>query len=213
MAKESSEASAKVEAYIEKAPEYARPILRKLRGIILRSDERLVEAIKWGAPSYSLKGLVCSIGAFKRHAGLWFHKGALLKDPKKILEKSGAQQMRSIKLASPEDLDEKTILAYVREAVAIDEKGVRVKPAARPVVVPPALSEALAKHPKAKTFFDSLAPSHRREYAGYIAEAKKPETVERRLAKTLEELAEGRKPHEKYRSPPAKAKGKAKPKA
>jgi hypothetical protein len=66
--------------------------------------------------------------------------------------------------------------------------GVKVRPKPRPVVVPPALRKALAANPKAKAFFDSLPPSHRREFADYVAEAKRPETVERRLKRTVGEL-------------------------
>ncbi len=54
--------------------------------------------------------------------------------------------------------------------------------------VPPALAEALSTEPDAKAYFDSLPPSHRREYIEYIMEAKKEETRARRLLKTMEML-------------------------
>lgn len=54
-----------------------------------------------------------------------------------------------------------------------------------PVVIPTILSKALAGDPVAKDYFNSLPPSHKREYIGYIIEAKKPETQARRVHKTV----------------------------
>jgi hypothetical protein len=66
------------------------------------------------------------------------------------------------------------------------------------VVVPPELSKALLRHPEAKAAFEAFSPSHRREYAEWIAEAKKPETKERRVQQALEMLAEGKGRNWKY---------------
>ena len=60
-----------------------------------------------------------------------------------------------------------------------------------PVVVPVELKRALAASPKAKAEFETFPPSHKREVIGYIIEAKKPETRERRAAKTMDELEKG----------------------
>jgi len=56
------------------------------------------------------------------------------------------------------------------------------------VQVPPELAEALGADPAAKTAFDALAPSHRREYAEHVAEAKRPETRLRRAAEVIAAL-------------------------
>ena len=56
------------------------------------------------------------------------------------------------------------------------------------VTVPPELVDALDADPKAKAAFDALAPSHRREYAEFVAEAKRPDTRLRRAAQTVAEL-------------------------
>jgi|1186.fasta_scaffold164428_1 hypothetical protein len=60
--------------------------------------------------------------------------------------------------------------------------------APREVVVPPALAQALAADPEAKARFDALTFTHRREYAEWVAEAKRDETRERRVRQTLEKL-------------------------
>lgn len=56
------------------------------------------------------------------------------------------------------------------------------------IEVPPELVAALAADPVATAAWDALAPSHRREYAEHVAEAKQPATRERRAAKTVEGL-------------------------
>jgi uncharacterized protein YdeI (YjbR/CyaY-like superfamily) len=63
----------------------------------------------------------------------------------------------------------------------------------REVDVPEALSEALAGDPDARTAFEALSYTHRKEYAVWIAEAKRPETRERRVAETLQRLRTTRK--------------------
>jgi hypothetical protein len=61
----------------------------------------------------------------------------------------------------------------------------------RTVELPPALAQALEADPKAKATYDGLAFTHRKEYARWIAEAKREETRERRVAKALEMLHAG----------------------
>lgn len=64
----------------------------------------------------------------------------------------------------------------------------------RTVELPQALALALAADADAKAGFDGLAYSHRKEYARWIDEAKKDETRDRRLAKALEQMREGKPP-------------------
>lgn len=61
----------------------------------------------------------------------------------------------------------------------------------RTVEVPAALASALDGDAAAKRIFDGLAYTHRKEFARWVAEAKKEETRERRVAKALEMLHEG----------------------
>lgn len=58
----------------------------------------------------------------------------------------------------------------------------------REVEVPDALAAALARDPAAKAVFDGLAFTHRKEYARWVADAKREETRERRVAKALDML-------------------------
>jgi hypothetical protein len=73
----------------------------------------------------------------------------------------------------------------VTVTIALDE-------APREVDVPAALAQALDGDATAKATFDALAFTHRKEFARWIAEAKKDETRERRVAQALQMLREGR---------------------
>jgi hypothetical protein len=63
----------------------------------------------------------------------------------------------------------------------------------REVLVPEELAALLAQNAEAKAFFDSLAFTYRKEYAVWIASAKRPETRQNRLQQALERLLSGRK--------------------
>jgi Bacteriocin-protection, YdeI or OmpD-Associated/Domain of unknown function (DUF1905) len=54
--------------------------------------------------------------------------------------------------------------------------------------VPPLLAKALRKRPRAQAAWKTLAPSHRREHARYINDAKKEETRAVRVARTIDAL-------------------------
>jgi hypothetical protein len=73
----------------------------------------------------------------------------------------------------------------VEVELALDE-------APREVEVPEALASALAADPEAQAKFDALAFTHRKEYARWIAEAKREETRVRRVEQALEMIRAGR---------------------
>jgi hypothetical protein len=72
------------------------------------------------------------------------------------------------------------------------EVAIELDTAPREVDVPEALANALADDPAARATFDALSFTHRKEYARWVAEAKRAETRNRRVAKTLEELRTGK---------------------
>ena len=98
---------------------------------------------------------------------------------------------------------EKVLLRYLREAVKLgaSDEPARPKPerkSAEPVAVPADLAKALKENAAASSTFRSLSPSHRKEYVEWITEAKRDETRRKRLATTLEWLAEGKSRNWKY---------------
>src|SRR5215471_9999337 len=91
----------------------------------------MTEECKWGKPTYTVDGRnVVIMQGFKEYFGLGFFQGALLKDPKKVLVQLGQVQAgRVMKFTSAKDIAAKaaTIKAYVREAIAVEQAGLRMK--------------------------------------------------------------------------------------
>lgn len=73
------------------------------------------------------------------------------------------------------------------------EVGIVVDDAPRETALPAELAAAFVTEPDAASFFEGLAPSHRKEWVRWIEDAKKPETRQARLKKTVTALREGRK--------------------
>ena len=191
-----------VDAYFEEAPEFARPICKKLRSLIFEAAPSLREVLKWSSPCYEGRGLVCGIGAFKQHVRLYFFKGGQLPDPSGILSGGeGNASGRSLKFASVSEIPVKVLTQLMREAARVDASGARSAPRARrkELAMPDDFAAALKRAAKAKTFFESLPPSCRREYIEWIITAKREETRTRRLNEAITMLGAGRRQNEQYR--------------
>src|SRR6478672_9713447 len=89
------------------------------------------EERKWGQPTYTVDGKnIVIIQCFKEYFALGFFQGALLKDRKKLLVQLGQVHAgRVMKFARAKDIRAKaaTIKAYVREAIAVEKAGLRMK--------------------------------------------------------------------------------------
>ena len=75
------------------------------------------------------------------------------------------------------------------------EVDIELDTAVREVIVPADLAAAMAAQPAVQAFFDQLSFTHRKEWVRWIEDAKKPETRQARLTKTVEELRAGRRTH------------------
>ncbi len=194
---------ARVDEYIARSAEFARPILQHIRAIVHQACPEVRETIKWGFPHFDYKGILCSMAAFRQHCAFGFWKASLMKDPDHILTLTGAEAMGHLgRITSLRDLpSDKVMIRYIGEAARLNAEGVkasRPKRAAKPVKVPPDLAAALKKNKKAQDVFERFPPSHKREYVEWITEARKPETRARRVATTVEWLAQGKSRNWKY---------------
>lgn len=200
--------SSEVTAYIAAAEPFARPILKHLRGLFHRADPRLEETIKWGAPFFELEGIVGSISSFQRHVSLGFWKGDQLRDPQRVFDKVGRTQMAMARFERVDDLpSDKALLDLIRQAVELNEAAAQA-PRRAPKVrrrrgpapkVPADLAKGLARSPDARATFGAFTPGKQRAYIDWIEKAVRPQTRERRLAQSLEWLAEGKPRNWKYR--------------
>jgi len=101
-----------------------------LRSIIL--DCGLDEKLKWEQPCYTLgEKNVVLIHGFKEYCAVLFFKGALLKDPKKILiqQTKNVQAARQVRFTHVKEvLKLKTVLKeYIKEAIELEKSGKKVK--------------------------------------------------------------------------------------
>jgi uncharacterized protein YdeI (YjbR/CyaY-like superfamily) len=195
----------RIDAYIAKSAEFARPILTHLRKLVHEAVPGAAETVKWGMPFFEYSGgLLCNMASFKQHCAFGFWNASLLKDPKGILQVKNRTSMGHLeRLTTMKDLPaDKTLLALIREAAKLNEQGIRkAAPKREPkaaLPVPPALAAALKKNKKAKAYFDQMPPSHRREYIEWISEAKTDPTRDKRVATTVGWLEEGKSRNWQY---------------
>ncbi len=198
-----------VDAYIAKSAVFARPILTHLRSLMHKAHPPIRETLKWGVPHFEHKGIVAGMAAFKQHAAFGFWSQRLLKEklgkdaerlfPKNAERGMGGRKFRSLSELPPDAL----LIRAIKAAVALNEEGVRPKRELKkkpPLKVPPYLTAALRKNAGAKKTFAGFTPSQRREYVKWLTDAKQAATRERRLATTIEWLAEGKRLNWKYQN-------------
>jgi uncharacterized protein YdeI (YjbR/CyaY-like superfamily) len=188
---------ARVDAYIEKSADFAKPILKHLRRLVHAACPDVQETMKWSHPHFDHKGVMCGMSAFKAHCAFGFWKGALIAP---TTPDAMGQFGRITGLADlPAD---KVLIGYVRKAAQLNEEGVKPAPrpkrAAAPLRVPSDLKLALKAVPAAAEKFAGFSPSHQREYAEWITEAKSKETRDKRLATAVTWIKEGKPRHWKY---------------
>jgi uncharacterized protein YdeI (YjbR/CyaY-like superfamily) len=158
----------------------------------------LTEEYKWAKLCYLYEGKnVALTQGFNESIALMFFKGALLKDPKKLLEKPGenTQAARVLRFKDRAEIAAKKVIikAYIAEAIELEKSGAKValkKPAE--LVLPEELESAFREMPKLKTAFHKLTPGRQRAYVLHFAGAKQATTREARIEKYVQQILEGR---------------------
>jgi uncharacterized protein YdeI (YjbR/CyaY-like superfamily) len=186
----------RVDAYIAKSADFARPILNRIRRLVHAACPDVMEDIKWSAPFYEYKGILLATPAFKQHCALVFWKG-------KLIFGKGDQRKKLRHLTSPANLPgDKILTSYIKQALELNEAGVRTprsKPKAKPkLVVPDYFLAALKKNKKALATFENFSPSCKWEYIEWITEAKREETRAQRLQTAIKWLTAGKSRNWKY---------------
>jgi len=168
----------------------------QLRKIALKSG--LTEESKWSKPCFTLQGRnVAIVIPLKEACAFSFFKGALLKDPERVLLKIGknTQAGRWIKFASSKEVRAltPTLKSCLAEAVEIEKSGTKVarkKPSQ--YKVPGELQALLDATPRLKAAFAALTPGRQRSYLLYISDAKQATTRLRRAEKAAPMILSGR---------------------
>jgi uncharacterized protein YdeI (YjbR/CyaY-like superfamily) len=195
----------RIDAYIGKAAGFAKPILKHLRKLVHEACPEAEETTKWSMPSFVYRGkILCGMAAFKEHCtfGFW-HRGMIA-----VLGADGRESDAAMgsfgRVTSLDDLPpDRKLATYIRRAAALNESDAPARPRpprkpAAPLAVPEDLAAGLKRNRAAAATFEKFSPSNRKEYIDWITEAKRDETRQKRLATTLQWLAEGKSRNWKY---------------
>lgn len=193
---------ARVDAYIDSAAPFAQPILRHLREVVHAACPEVVETIKWRSPFFDYRGPMCHMAAFKQHCAFGFWKGELVAPADANIDAARGQfgRLESVADVPPR----RQLTAYIRKAMALADAGVaaphvakRARPKPAPVPSQP-FKQALRASPRAGATFEAFSAAQQREYVDWIADAKREDTRERRIAQAVEWLADGKARNWKY---------------
>ncbi len=202
----------KVDAYVSKAQPFAQPILEHLRELMHKGCPGVEETIKWSRPFFQYRGVILgNMSAFKEHCsfGFWGEEiGAVLREAG-VLERDGMGSLGRITSVAGLPSN-KQMLEWIRQAAAFVDSGQYTSPIAarhkvakapKPSLETPAeFTAALKRNKKAAAVFTAFSPSCQREYVEWIAEAKRPETRDKRVQTAIEWIAEGKQRNWKYQN-------------
>jgi uncharacterized protein YdeI (YjbR/CyaY-like superfamily) len=202
----------RVDTYLAKVQPFAQPILEHLRELVHKACPEIEETIKWSRPFFEYRGaILCNMSAFKEHCtfGFWGAEiGAVLREAQAL--RPGA--MGSLgRITSLKDLpSDKLMLGWIRKAATFVDSGQYTSPiAARHKVVkspkaatemPAEFASALQRSKEAAAAFAAFSPSCKREYIDWIADAKRVETRDKRIATAVEWIAEGKQRNWKHQN-------------
>jgi uncharacterized protein YdeI (YjbR/CyaY-like superfamily) len=188
------EMNPKVDWFFTKAKKWQEEFDR-LRMIVL--DCGLTEELKWGCPCYTFEEKnVVLIHGFKEYCALLFMKGALLKDPKRILiqQTENVQGARQIRFTDIEQIvkQESTLKAYIKEAIKVEKAGLKVPlKKTSEFNMPKEFKNVLDETPTLKKAFYGLTPGRQRGYLLYFSSAKQLKTRESRIEKYIPKILKG----------------------
>lgn len=175
--------------------------IEQLHAIVRKTP--LVETTKWGGPVYTYNNKnVLGIGGFKSYFGIWFYNGVFLKDEKKLLinaNEESTKSLRQMRFNSVNEIDEKLILAYIKEAIEIEEKGLAIPKEKKETIIPEILQNELDKNSELLAKFNTFSPYKQREFIEHITSAKQEKTQMNRLEKIIPMILEEKGLNDKYR--------------
>ena len=158
----------------------------------------LVEKIKWGKPCFMHDGKnIVLIQRFNDYIALMFFKGALLKDPKKLLSRVGEhmQAPRQFRFTSVEQIEDAAaaIRDFIEQTIALEKAGAKVAlKKVSDVPVPEELQARLDADPALRKAFAALTPGRQKGYLYQIAAAKQSATRAARVEKFVPGILEGK---------------------
>jgi uncharacterized protein YdeI (YjbR/CyaY-like superfamily) len=200
----------RVDAYIAKSADFAKPILTHLRKLIHDNCPSVEETMKWSFPHFTYKAkadrsprILCSMASFKQHCafGFWYVE---MSDSASREAQSGPAMGQYGRITALADLPkDKVLVQQIKDAIRVHDGGVKPRASARPaekteLVIPGYFKAALKKNKKALATFEQFNYSNKKEYVEWITDAKSDETRKKRLETAIEWMSEGKSRNWKY---------------
>lgn len=116
-----------VDAWMARYDNPMKDVVERIRQIMLQTDDRVAECIKWQTPTFTYKGNIASFfPKSMNHATLMFHQGALIPGEYPHLE-GGGREGRAMKIVSIAEAEERR-----DEITAIVQAWIKLRDAASP---------------------------------------------------------------------------------
>ena len=120
--------SEQIDAIIKNTGGWKGEKLSQLRAVILNADPAVIEEVKWKKPSkpegvavWSHDGIIGHADVLKNTVRLNFHKGAQMKDPKKLFNtRLDSTTVRAIDFREGDPIDEEGLKALILDAVELN---------------------------------------------------------------------------------------------
>ena len=195
-----SSTNPKVDFFFTKAKKWQEEY-EQLRTIAL--DCGLTEELKWGKPCYTFQGSnIVLMHGFKEYCALLFFKGALLRDPNRILvqQTKNVQAARQLRFANVGEIVEMeaTIKAYIHAAIEVEKAGLEVAfKETTEFDMPEEFINKLEEVPGLQDAFEALTPGRQRGYILYFSGAKQSKTREARIDKYTQKILDGKGFHDR----------------
>jgi uncharacterized protein YdeI (YjbR/CyaY-like superfamily) len=175
--------------------------LELLRSIINKTQ--LIVTNKWGGEVYTHNNKnVIGIGGFKQFFTIWFFNGVFLKDELNVLVNANegvTKGLRQWRFTSKDEINEKHILAYIKEAIANEEKGLSIKPEKKEVVPSEFFANELKFDASFAEAFQKFTSFKQKEFIEYVDSAKQEKTKITRMEKIKLMVLSGVGLNDKYR--------------
>lgn len=175
--------------------------LELLQSIIAKTE--VIETTKWGGLTYTVNGKnVLGIGGFKNFFTIWFYQGVFLEDKNKILVNANegvTKALRQWRFYSKEDIDEKLILSYIKEAIENSKAGKEIKPEKKKAVVSELFNTELDNNKLLAEAFAKFSAAKQNEFLEHIEGAKQEKTKISRIEKIKPLIFEKKGLNDKYK--------------
>jgi hypothetical protein len=115
----------RVDAYIDRLPEWQQAICRQVRELVHAADPEVVETIKRTVqPYFVLEGNICALLAAKDHVNIFVYDGAIVPDPEGIITAGHDNKTaRTVGVRQGETINVPALSAMFKQIIANNRAG------------------------------------------------------------------------------------------